>query len=55
MIIYSKKVYGYYVIVGQVFNDQRVKEGCKTLVKIVLGRFYKAVEGLVINFSNVEE
>lgn len=53
--MYSKKVYCYYVVVGQVYNDQRVKEGCRTLVKIVLGRFFKAVETLVKNFINIEE
>jgi hypothetical protein len=43
LIAYSKKVFSYYQVLTSIHHDSRVKEGCKTLLKIALKNFQNSI------------
>jgi len=53
LIIYSKKIFSYFQIFSSIHHDPRVKEGCKTLLKIALRNFHNTINLLVNNFTNI--
>jgi hypothetical protein len=55
LIIYSKKVFSYYQALNPIHHDSRVKEGCRTLLKIALKKFSNSINQLINNFTNIEE
>lgn len=55
LIVYSKKVFVYFQVISTTHSDLRVKEGCRTLLKIALRNFQNAINQLGNNFADVEE
>ena len=55
LIVYSKKVYQYFLIINPIYKDSRIKQGAKTLLKIALKNYQNSLSQLINNFSNVEE